>query len=368
MAVGTGAVAHLVIDPAFWRQRDVLVTGHTGFKGGWLCLWLQQLGARVHGFALDPPASPNLFDLYGLGAGLASDTRADLADLPALRDCLAAARPSVVIHLAAQALVRESYKAPLDTFSTNVMGTANLLQVMREVPGIRAAVLATTDKVYANNGNGQAFGEDDALGGHDPYSASKAACEIVAASFRASFFGDGDATRIATARAGNVIGGGDWAGDRLVPDCLAAFAAGRPVSLRYPQATRPWQHVLEPLAAYLQLAQALCADDGAALAQAWNFGPEPADEASVGAVAQQLATLWGTGAAVILDSAGAHPHEAQRLRLDSRKAATRLGWRPRWPLAAALQATVQWQHAWLAGENLRELALQQIARYQDGCA
>lgn len=362
MAVGTGAVAHLVIDPAFWRQREVLVTGHTGFKGGWLCLWLQQLGARVHGFALDPATQPNLFDLYGLGASLASDTRADLADAQALSACLAAVRPSIVIHLAAQALVRESYRAPLVTFASNVMGTANLLQALREVPGTVAAVLATTDKVYENSDSGRAFTEHDALGGHDPYSASKAACEIVAASFRASFFGGDDATRIATARAGNVVGGGDWSGERLVPDCLAAFAAQQPVRLRHAQATRPWQHVLEPLAAYLQLAQALCTPGGAAFAQAWNFGPEPADEASVGAVAQQLATLWGEGAEIVTD-AGVHPREAQRLRLDSSKAAERLGWRPRWPLATTLAATVQWQRAWLAGDDVRALALQQIAHY-----
>nr|WP_306673567.1 CDP-glucose 4,6-dehydratase [Tahibacter caeni] len=352
----------MVTMPGGWQGRDVLVTGHTGFKGGWLCLWLHLLGARVHGYALEPPTRPNLFDAFDLGGLLASDTRADLADLAALRDCLVRSRASVVFHLAAQSLVRESYAAPLPTFATNVMGTAHLLQAARESATVRAVVVATTDKVYENHETGRAFREGDALGGNDPYSASKAACEIVAASFRASFFGTPGSPCLATARAGNVIGGGDWAGDRLVPDCLRAFAAGRPVHLRYPGAVRPWQHVLEPLGGYLRLAGALLTEDGPRFARAWNFGPAAADDATVHTVAQRLAGLWGGAAAVTVDAAE-HPHEAGLLRLDSGAAARELDWRPRWSLEQALAATVAWHQAWHAGSDMREVGRAQLRDY-----
>lgn len=348
-----------------WQGRDVLVTGHTGFKGGWLCLWLQQLGARVHGYALAPPTQPNLFDAYGLERLLESDTRADLADRDALRQCLGKTRPSVVFHLAAQSLVRESYAEPVSTFATNVMGTAHLLQAVRESDCVRAVVVATTDKVYENHETGRAFREGDALGGNDPYSASKAACEITTASFRASFFTSDNAARIATARAGNVIGGGDWAADRLVPDCLRAFAAGEAVHLRYPHAVRPWQHVLEPLSGYLKLGQALLAADGMSFARAWNFGPATTDDASVGTVARQLAALWGGSARVGADVGTDHPHEAGLLRLDSELAARQLGWRPRWDLSQALAMTVAWQQCWLAGGDVAELGRTQIQHHMD---
>ncbi len=366
MAVRCRALASVVVDAAVgWDGRDVLVTGHTGFKGGWLCLWLHQMGARVHGYALAPPTQPNLFDAFGLEGLLASDTRADLADRDALRHCLGTARPSVVFHLAAQSLVRESYAEPVSTFATNVMGTAHLLQAVRECDSVRAVVIATTDKVYENHETGRAFREGDALGGNDPYSASKAACEITAASFRASFFTADDAARIATARAGNVIGGGDWAADRLVPDCLRAFAAGEAVHLRYPHAVRPWQHVLEPLSGYLQLGQALLSDEGTRFARAWNFGPVPADDARVETVARRLAALWGGTATVGADVGEGHPHEAGLLRLDSGLAARELGWRPRWDLSEALAMTVAWQQCWLACGDVAELGRAQIQRYRD---
>lgn len=353
----------MVTDPAFWNGRDVLVTGHTGFKGGWLCLWLQTLGARVHGYALAPPTEPNLFATCGLAALLASDARSDLADLAALRDCLSRTRASVVFHLAAQSLVREGYASPQQTFATNVMGTVNLLQAVRESDHVRAVVVATTDKVYDNPETGRAFSEDDPLGGRDPYSASKAACEIAVASYRSSFFADPQSARVATARAGNVIGGGDWATDRLVPDTLRSFGAGQSVHLRNPHAIRPWQHVLEPLAGYLMLAQTLAGDGGDAFARAWNFGPAAADDAAVLDVARRLADLWGTAARVSVDGSADRLHEAALLRLDSTRARNDLGWRPRWSLQQALAATVSWHRAWLAGDDMSIVGEMQIRDY-----
>jgi CDP-glucose 4,6-dehydratase len=353
------------VDASVWRDQSVLLTGHTGFKGGWLALWLAGMGARVHGYALDPQPGPNLFEVAGVADRLAADTRADLADLARLRQALQAAQPRVVFHLAAQALVRPSYADPLATWATNVMGTAHLLEAVRGVPSVQAVVVVTTDKVYDNREWVYPYREGDALGGHDPYSASKGATEILTASWRASFFGtpQGHAARLVTARAGNVIGGGDWAPERLVPDCLQAFAAGRPVSLRYPGAVRPWQHVLEPLSGYLRLAERLlqAADDG--LPTAWNFGPEAGGDATVLQVAQALAQRWGQGAAVEVVGAAGQPHEAGLLRLDVTQARARLGWRPRWSLAQALAATVDWQQAWQRGEDMARVCEAQIAEY-----
>ncbi|MDR7379549.1 CDP-glucose 4,6-dehydratase [Rhodoferax ferrireducens] len=345
-----------------WTDTPVFLTGHTGFKGGWLSLCLQALGAQVHGYALDPNTMPSLFEVARVADTLASDTRADLADRAALQAALAAVRPTVVFHLAAQPLVRASYADPLGTFATNVMGTAHLLEAVRSVPSVRAVVVVTTDKVYDNREWVYPYRESDALGGHDPYSASKGAAEIVTASYRASFFHAAGAAQIATARAGNVIGGGDWAADRLVPDCLQAFAAQRPVHLRYPGAVRPWQHVLEPLSAYLRLAEALLAQSSHA-ASAWNFGPDARGDATVGQVAQRLAALWGQGAQVEIPEGGAHPHEAGQLRLDITRARAELGWQPRWSLDQALEHTVAWQRAWLAGEDMAAVSRTQIAAY-----
>ena len=345
-----------------WTDTPVFLTGHTGFKGGWLSLCLRALGAKVHGYALDPNTTPSLFEVAGVASTLASDTRADLADLAALQAALAAAQPTVVFHLAAQPLVRASYADPLGTFATNVMGTAHLLEAVRGVPSVRAVVVVTTDKVYDNREWVYPYRESDALGGHDPYSASKGAAEIVTASYRASFFHAAGAAQIATARAGNVIGGGDWAADRLVPDCVQAFAAQRPVHLRYPGAVRPWQHVLEPLSAYLCLAEALLEQPSYA-ATAWNFGPDARGDATVGDVAQRLAALWGQGAQVEIPEGGVHPHEAGQLRLDISRARAELGWQPRWSLDQALEHTVAWQRAWLAGQDMAALSRAQIAAY-----
>jgi CDP-glucose 4,6-dehydratase len=368
VAIRQGAVEVLVSavpEAAFWRDRSVFLTGHTGFKGSWLALWLRAMGAQVHGYALDPATRPSLFDAAQVGERLARDTRADLLDRPALSRALGAARPSVVLHLAAQALVRPGYADPVGTFATNVMGTVHLLDAVRAVDSVQAVVVVTTDKVYDNREWVHPYRENDALGGHDPYSASKGAAEIVAASYRASFFGTagGHAARIATARAGNVIGGGDWAPDRLVPDCLQAFGAGRPVQLRYPGAVRPWQHVLEPLSGYLLLAQRLLEPSGAALAKGWNFGPEANGDATVLALAQSLAWHWGEGARVETPGAAGQPHEAGQLRLDITQARSELGWRPRWSLDQALAATVAWQRAWQRGGDMAAIVQAQIDEY-----
>jgi CDP-glucose 4,6-dehydratase len=353
-------------DSDFWRGRSVLVTGHTGFKGGWLTRWLHRLGAKVHGYALNPPTEPAVFDVARVGGALATDVRADLADLPRLRSTFEAARPEIVFHLAAQALVRESYRDPLGTFATNVIGTAHLLEAARGVDTVRGIVVVTTDKVYENRESIAPYRESDSLGGHDPYSASKAAAEMVAASYRASFFSgpNGHHARVATARAGNVIGGGDWAVDRLVPDCLRAFAAGQSVSLRFPRSVRPWQHVLEPLAGYLQLASRLVAADGATFAKAWNFGPDPSGNATVGGVAELTAELWGDGARVQHVPSPENPHEAGLLCLDNSGARTALAWEPRWSLRQALEQTVAWQKAWLSGADMAATSDDQIGIYE----
>jgi CDP-glucose 4,6-dehydratase len=350
------------------RDRPVLLTGHTGFKGGWLALWLADLGARVHGYALAPPTQPNLFEVAQVAEVLASDTRADVADLRALTDALNRCRPEIVFHLAAQPLVSEGYRDPLGTLATNVMGTANLLEAARAVDSVRAVVVVATDKVYENLETGDAFTERDPLGGRDPYSASKAAAEVVVAGYRSSYFGHaGHPARVASARAGNVIGGGDWATDRLVPDCLRAFAAGRSVRLRHPDAIRPWQHVLGPLSGYLALAARLLGDGGEQFARAWNFGPDAGDEASVGDVAQRVATLWG-GTAEVERGEAPGWGEAGRLRLDSRQARSELGWRPRWSLQQALEHTVAWQRAWERGEKMQAVCREQIATYVGAAA
>jgi CDP-glucose 4,6-dehydratase len=350
----------------WWHGKNVLVTGHTGFKGGWLTLWLNHLGARVHGFALNPPTDPSFFEVACVESVLASDIRANLMDLTALKLTLNAAQPEVIFHLAAQPLVRESYRDPLGTLTTNVMGTAHVLEAVRTIASVRAILLITTDKVYENREWVYPYRENDLLGGHDPYSASKAASEIVAASYRASFFGSesGHPARIATARAGNVIGGGDWAIDRLVPDCLRAFANNQPVVLRFPDAVRPWQHVLEPLAGYLRVAEQLLSPEGHTFATAWNFGPDVASDATVGEVAAMTAQLWGKDARVeqapSLDSA----HEAGMLRLDSTRARMNLGWKPVWSLQHALEKTVSWHQAWIQGQDMNAVSLSQIQAYE----
>jgi CDP-glucose 4,6-dehydratase len=350
---------------SFWRGKSVFVTGHTGFKGGWLSLWLAQMEAGVHGFSLNPPSEPALFDVADIKEELTNDTRADLADLDALKSAMKAAKPEVVFHLAAQALVRESYSNPLATFVTNIIGTANLLEAAREVDSVRAIVVVTTDKVYQNAEQEIKFSEQDPLGGHDPYSASKAATEIITASYRSSFYNvtDGHPAQIATARAGNVIGGGDWATDRLVPDCLRSFSKGQTVLLRYPNAVRPWQHVLEPLSGYLSLAEQLLSEDGAKYAKAWNFGPDDTDDASVHTVAETAAKFWGDGASVTLENFEGHPHEAGLLKLNSGLARNELVWCPCWNWIHALEQTVEWHRQWLKGSDMKALCRDQINAY-----
>lgn len=358
------------VDSRIWRGTDVFVTGHTGFKGGWLTLWLAEMGARVHGYALNPPTEPSLYRTARVAETLKADTRADLADLPALQSALKSANPRVVFHLAAQPLVRPSYQAPLATFSTNVIGTAHLLEAVRSVPGVEAVVIVTSDKVYHNREWVYPYRETDALGGWDPYSASKGAAEIVAASYRASFYScvGGHGAQVATARAGNVIGGGDWAQDRLLPDCFRAFASGCPVSLRFPSAVRPWQHVLEPLSGYLTLAEALLGNAGRRFADAWNFGPKAESDATVGEVANAVARMWGNDAHVICPENVSHPHEAGLLRLDTTRSRSELGWKPRLDLGRALEMTVNWHKAWLAGLDMAALTREQIGEYDDACS
>lgn len=347
----------------FWKGRSVVVTGHTGFKGGWLCWWLKRLGARVAGIALDPPTSPNLFETTSL-AGEISSTRADLRDLAAVSVVFQKEQAEVVFHLAAQSLVRESYRQPVDTFSTNIAGTVNCLEAARTCSSVRAMVIVTTDKCYRNRGWSRGYREEDELGGDDPYSASKASAELITHAYRKAFFDvrSGSAL-IASARAGNVIGGGDWAIDRLVPDAMRAFAKTQRLQVRNPESTRPWQHVLEPLSGYLMLAERLCGGDETA-AEAWNFGPDAGAVTTVSWVADQLALRWGKGAGWEHDR-GAHPHEAVMLALDSSKARDRLGWRPLLSLDKALDWAVEWYRAYASGLDCRDLTLQQISRFEE---
>lgn len=346
---------------AFWRERRVLLTGHTGFKGSWLCLWLEKLGAAAATVALEPDTSPSLYTSL---APWPNDRHhvADIRDFLTLRSHLVAFQPEIVIHMAAQALVRRSYQDPLDTFSSNVMGTANVLEAARASPSVKTVLVVTSDKVYAESADGAPFVESDRLGGKDPYSASKACAEIVCDSYRASFFREAG-VRLATARAGNVIGGGDWSPDRLVPDFIRAIENGEPISLRYPNAIRPWQHVLEPLGAYLLYAQALSQDRTSGVPDALNFGPHPESFATVSEVAETLAAVYGVGDAWV-PSAGPHPHESATLKLSSTLAQCTLGWEPRLSLEQALEWTARWYKAYRDRSDMRAFSLAQIADYE----
>lgn len=349
----------------FWEGKRVLLTGHTGFKGSWLALWLREMGAEVTGFALDPQPGPNLYELAQVGRDI-KDARGDLRDLGALLEVVAEAQPEIVLHLAAQPLVREAYRDPLGTYSSNVIGTLNLLEAIRQVGGVRSVVLVTTDKVYANQEWPWPYRENEALGGHDPYSSSKACCELLAQSYTASFFPPASHAEhglaLATARAGNVLGGGDFAAERLIPDVLKAWDAGHPVTLRYPQAVRPWQHALEPLAGYLLLAHRLYTE-GPAFSGAWNFGPAEGDMCSVGDVVAHLSRQWPDSPGMRVEPSDLH--EAGVLRLDSGRARQLLGWRTRWSLRECLEHTLQWHLAWKRGDDLRAVTLDQLNLYAE---
>jgi CDP-glucose 4,6-dehydratase len=352
-------------DPAFWKGKRVLVTGHTGFKGSWLVMWLEALGATPLGLSLAPDTTPSLSEQAGLEARFES-VRCDIRDGERLGAAVRAFAPDIVLHLAAQTLVRRSYREAIYTFEANVMGTAHLLEAVRATPSIQAVVIVTTDKCYENNEWAWAYREIDPLGGYDPYSASKACAEILVSSWRRSFLSNaaagGRQIAIGSARAGNVIGGGDWAVDRLVPDCARAFAKGEPVVIRNPNATRPWQHVLEPLSGYLLLAERLW-QDGEAFAEAWNFGPEAGDIQPVSWVLERLVREWGEGARWEL-VAGDHPHEAGLLAVDAAKARARLHWRPRLSLKEALAWTASWYQRARAGEDVAKLVVEQIKTYE----
>ncbi|GAB6052323.1 CDP-glucose 4,6-dehydratase [Magnetospira thiophila] len=345
------------VDPTFWQRRRVLVTGHTGFKGSWLALWLDLMGAEVRGFALAPPSEPNLFTLAGVQDCL-EHVHGDLRDLESISRAVREFRPEVVLHLAAQALVRPSYDDPVGTFGSNIMGTVHLLDAVRQCDSVRAVVVVTSDKCYDNQEWDWGYREIDPMGGHDPYSSSKGCAELVAAAYRDSFFIPGGRVALASARAGNVIGGGDWGLDRLVPDMVRAFASGETLRIRYPDAIRPWQHVLEPTSGYLLLAQHLVTD-GAAFAQGWNFGPGPDSERPVRHLVERGVDLWGAGADWATENQP-QPHEAHFLKLDTSKARGRLGWSPRLDLERSLTQTFQWYRAWRDGADLAALTRQQI--------
>jgi CDP-glucose 4,6-dehydratase len=348
----------LVIGRDFWAGKRVLVTGHTGFKGSWLSLWLSSLGARVSGYALAPATDPSLWPLLGI-AGEVQTITADVRDLAAVNRALADVRPEIVFHLAAQSLVRASYQDPVGTYATNVMGTVHVLDAALRCPATQVVVVVTSDKCYENRESDQAYRETDPMGGRDPYSSSKGCAELVTAAYRNSFFDKRAA--VASVRVGNVVGGGDWAPERLVPDLIRAAQRGDPASIRNPGATRPWQHVLEPLSGYLMLAERL-SQDPAEFSGGWNFGPDEADAVPVGEVADAVVAQWGPPARWSA-APGLHPHEAHSLKLDSSKARAQLGWKPRLELRDALAWTVQWYKDQAARAHARDLCLRQIEQY-----
>jgi CDP-glucose 4,6-dehydratase len=353
----------MVMNPEFWQKKNVLLTGHTGFKGSWLSLWLQTLGAEVTGYSLAAPTEPSLFVLADVARGMRS-VHGDVRDFEHLKRVVQKHQPEIVFHLAAQSLVRRSYDDPVNTYATNIMGTAHVLEAVRDTPAIRAVVIVTTDKCYENVDDGRAYCETDRLGGFDPYSSSKACAELVTAAFRNSFFSSGKRakTGVGSVRAGNVIGGGDWATDRLIPDVMRAIFAGNEALIRNPHAIRPWQHVLDPLCGYLMLAEKLC-HDPKRYAESWNFGPDESESLPVATLLERLKGFWGTGIAWCPEG-GIHQHEAHSLKLDSSKARTILGWRPRWNLSRALESTAQWYKAQQSQKDMGSITLKQIQSYQ----
>jgi CDP-glucose 4,6-dehydratase len=348
----------------FWAGKRVLVLGHTGFKGSWLSLWLHRKGARVFGLSLPPEDRPSLYADAALGA-LVEEVSGDIRDLDTVQRAFASAEPEIVFHLAAQSLVRRSYREPVATFATNVMGTVHVLAAAQATPSVSAVIIVTTDKCYENREWVWAYRENEPLGGHDPYSSSKACAELATAAWRSSFCGPGADRKlgIASVRAGNVIGGGDWAEDRLVPDCLRALIAGRPIGIRNPHATRPWQHVLDPLGGYMTLAECL-AQAPEDYAEAWNFGPMDGDVQPVDWIASRIVERWGGAAAWEKIGIEQPPHEASFLKVDASKARARLGWRQKLPLEAGLDWSVDWYRAFAGGAPARDLMADQIARFE----
>lgn len=350
----------------FWKGKRVFLTGHTGFKGSWLALWLHSMGATVKGYSLPPESSPSMFNVIGLSSIIESQL-ADIRDYGMLSSSILDFQPDIVFHLAAQPLVRRSYLEPIETYSTNVMGTVHVLDVIRNVKSVRAAVIVTSDKCYENMEWEWGYRESDPMGGYDPYSSSKGCSELVVSSYRNSFFNEKKYAEhrcaIASVRAGNVIGGGDWADDRLVPDLLRTFATGTPVEIRNPKAVRPWQHVLEPLGGYLQLAERLF-KDGMEFAGGWNFGPKDDDAKPVDWICNTMTAIWGEGAEWHLTNE-THPHEAGYLKLDCSKAKMKLGWQPRWSLAETLASIVNWHKAWLMKQDMQEYSLNEIFNFMN---
>ena len=346
----------LVVNNKFWKNKKVLITGHTGFKGGWLSIWLQHLGAEVIGVSLDPLTPTNFYNQADVALGMLS-LRGDIRNGELVEQIFQQHKPEVVFHLAAQPLVRYSYKHPVETYETNVMGTLHVLEAIRRIDTVQAAIMITTDKCYENQEWYWGYREIDPMGGHDPYSSSKGAAELLIASYRNSYLPN----ILASVRAGNVIGGGDWAEDRIIPDIIRDFQTGDTLNIRNPQAIRPWQHVLEPLAGYMQLAE-LLTNNGREYAEAWNFGPKEEDAKPVQWIVEQMAKQWGDNAKWAIDQAE-HPHEANYLKLDCSKAHTKLNWHPKWSLQTALQKIIQWHQAESNQKDMRQYTISQIEQY-----
>ena len=346
----------------FWKGKRVFITGHTGFKGSWLSLWLQQMGAEVKGFSLTPPTNPSLFVEAKVAQQMQREI-GDIRDFSKLSESIRTFNPDILLHLAAQPLVRLSYKEPIETYSTNVMGTVNVLEASRYASQLKAIVVITTDKCYENREWEWGYRENEPMGGHDPYSNSKGCAELVVSAYQRSFFHTPDTAAVASARAGNVIGGGDWAEDRLIPDILRAFEKQQSVIIRNPLSTRPWQHVLEPLSGYLVLAQRLW-QDGKTFAEGWNFGPKDDDCQPVQWILDKMVHFWGDGAHYEIDKSE-QPHEANFLKLDCSKAAMRLKWHPKWRLEQTLEQIVHWHRAWLQGDDMQVKCLQEIEKYNN---
>ena len=350
------------VDPSFWKGKKVYLTGHTGFKGSWLSLWLQSMGAVVKGYSLEPNTKPNLFTEANVEENMNSEF-GDIRDLNQISKSMLDFNPDILIHMAAQPLVRLSYQEPVDTYTTNVIGTVNVLEAARGCPNLKAIVSVTTDKCYENNEWDWGYRENEPMGGHDPYSSSKGCAELVTSAYRRSFFNAENSASLASARAGNVIGGGDWADDRLIPDILKAFEKSKPVVIRNPISTRPWQHVLEPLSGYLVLAQELF-ENGKEYAEGWNFGPKDEDCQPVNWILDKMVSNWGEGANWELDKNN-NPHEAGFLKLDCSKAANRLKWQPKWSLQQTLKLIIDWHQVYVNKGDVKEQCLKEIKKYSN---